>query len=163
MTPNELVRYASPGRRLAAQLLDGFILYFLIRLAIFSPVLAAPASASQTDILDALIQYPQLPGMLTAALLLIVLLCWTHLGGTPGKLLLDIRVVSVKTGEPPGFGQSLVRMLAYLVSAAPACLGFLWSFWDKRRQGFHDKLSNTIVIEDDESTRSLDQLLEESR
>lgn len=162
MTLNESVRYASPGRRLAAQLLDAFILYFLILLAVFSPVLAAPARPSRTDALDVLIQYPQLPGMLTAALLFIVLLCWSRLGGTPGKLLLGIRVVSLKTGQPPGFGQSLLRLLGYLLSAAPAFIGFLWTLRDKRRQGFHDKLSHTVVVEDDESTRSLDQLLEET-
>jgi uncharacterized RDD family membrane protein YckC len=44
-----------------------------------------------------------------------------------------------------------VRYLGYFVSALPLGLGFFWVAWDKRKQGFHDKLAKTVVIHEDES------------
>jgi uncharacterized RDD family membrane protein YckC len=28
----------------------------------------------------------------------------------------------------------------------PMCLGFLWIAFDKRKQGWHDKLAGTVVV-----------------
>ena len=48
-------------------------------------------------------------------------------------------------------------------------LGFLWVARDKRKQAFHDKIANTVVLyksgieTDDESQKSLEQLMGELR
>ena len=39
-----------------------------------------------------------------------------------------------------------MRYLAYLVSMLPLCFGFLWIAWDKKKQGWHDKIAKTYVI-----------------
>jgi uncharacterized RDD family membrane protein YckC len=36
--------------------------------------------------------------------------------------------------------------------------GFLWVIWDKRKQGWHDKIAGTVVIMHNEATISLQQL-----
>jgi uncharacterized RDD family membrane protein YckC len=36
----------------------------------------------------------------------------------------------------------------------------LWSIWDRRHQGLHDKLAGSVVIKEDESLMALDELLE---
>jgi uncharacterized RDD family membrane protein YckC len=158
------VEYASPAARLLAMFADALLLLFLFTLFRFLPVLidpvqrlAAPAAAE--------------PWLITPASLLIAFglamlitaLFWNRLAGTPGKLLLGVRVISLASGRPPTLGRALLRFAAYLVSLLPASLGFLWSFWDKRAQGFHDKLSGTIVIVDDEANKPLGQLLEEAQ
>jgi uncharacterized RDD family membrane protein YckC len=38
------------------------------------------------------------------------------------------------------------RYFAYFVSTIPFCLGFLWVAFDKRKQGWHDKLAHTVVV-----------------
>ncbi len=38
------------------------------------------------------------------------------------------------------------RYLGYFASTIPLCLGFLWIAFDKRKQGWHDKLAGTVVI-----------------
>jgi uncharacterized RDD family membrane protein YckC len=40
-----------------------------------------------------------------------------------------------------------VRYLAYFVSIIPLFLGVLWVAWDKKKQGWHDKLANTVVVQ----------------
>jgi uncharacterized RDD family membrane protein YckC len=38
------------------------------------------------------------------------------------------------------------RYLGYFVSTIPFGLGLFWIGWDKRKQGWHDKLAGTVVI-----------------
>lgn len=64
---------------------------------------------------------------------------------TPGKRLLGLRIVRVD-GRPVGLVTAGLRSLALWVSLLPFGLGFLWSLWDPKRQCFHDKLAETIVI-----------------
>jgi uncharacterized RDD family membrane protein YckC len=72
----------------------------------------------------------------------------TAAGGiTVGKALMGLRVVRMN-GVPLTFGRSTRRYLTFLLSALPLFLGLLWVIWDDRRQGWHDKLSDTCVIYD---------------
>ena len=95
------------------------------------------------------------------AVVAVMLFCWVRLQGTPGKLLMNCRIIDIKTGIRPSFGTAVIRCLGYLVSAVPLFLGFFWILWDRRRQGFHDKLAGTLVVMDDESEKSLQQLAKE--
>ena len=70
---------------------------------------------------------------------------WRYCGATPGKLALALKVVDAKSGQPPSTGRLVVRFLAYFVSA-PFYLGFLWIAIDRRKQGWHDKIAGTVVI-----------------
>jgi uncharacterized RDD family membrane protein YckC len=71
-------------------------------------------------------------------------------GSSIGKSIMKFKIVSEKTGQPIGFGMSLVRELIYLVAAA-AC-GILWlvavlfPLWDPKRQTLADKIINTIAL-----------------
>lgn len=77
---------------------------------------------------------------------LLVMVFWTLWRGTPGKLLLGLRVVDARTGEKLDLLQAVIRYLGYFLSALPLCLGFLWIAFDSRKQGFHDKLARTVVV-----------------
>lgn len=74
------------------------------------------------------------------------ILFWMYKAGTPGKLMLKLCVVDDKTGNPPSFNQSLIRYIGYIVSTIPFFLGFFWVGWDKKKQGWHDKMAKTIVV-----------------
>lgn len=60
--------------------------------------------------------------------------------------LLSLRVVDAESGGPLTLGQGVGRYFAYFVSTIPLGLGFLWVAFDKRKQGWHDKLAHTVVI-----------------
>ncbi|MEH6550772.1 MAG: RDD family protein [Pseudomonadales bacterium] len=94
--------------------------------------------------------WPQFLQNILPAILTIYL--WHRFGATPGKMLLRLKVVDAKTGDIPSVGQSVGRYFAYIVSTLPFFLGFIWIVFDKRKQGWHDKLAGTVVIQQNIST-----------
>jgi hypothetical protein len=71
-------------------------------------------------------------------------------GSSIGKGIMKFKIVSEKTGQPIGFGMSVVRELLYLV-AAGIC-GIIWlvavlfPLWDQKRQTLVDKIISTIAL-----------------
>jgi uncharacterized RDD family membrane protein YckC len=59
-------------------------------------------------------------------------------------MILGVRVISVD-GGPVSFWQSIRRFVGYLISFI-LYLGYLWILVDDRRQGWHDKIANTLVV-----------------
>jgi uncharacterized RDD family membrane protein YckC len=75
---------------------------------------------------------------------------WRRYGATPGKLAVGVRIVDARTGGTPPTGRLVLRLLCYVLSAAPLYLGFLWIAFDRRKQGWHDKIAGTLVIQEDD-------------
>ena len=71
---------------------------------------------------------------------------WLRFSGTPGKMALKLKIVDAGTGNKLTFGQAIGRYFAYILSAIPFFLGYIWVGFDKRKQGWHDKLAGTVVI-----------------
>ncbi len=65
-------------------------------------------------------------------------------GQTPGKKLLHIRVIK-KDGSPIDDATAIVRYIGYYISCI-IVIGVLWAFWDENKQGWHDKVANTLVV-----------------
>ena len=74
------------------------------------------------------------------------ILFWQAKSATPGKILINATIVDANTLAKPSLKQWLIRYLGYYVSTLPLCLGFIWAAFDKRKQGWHDKMANTLVI-----------------
>lgn len=68
-------------------------------------------------------------------------------GATVGKMLLKIRVVDVQMIDNPSFPSALMRSGVRFIGEALFYLGFIWALFDPFRQGWHDKLSKTMVID----------------
>ncbi len=77
---------------------------------------------------------------------IVVIVFWLYKSATPGKMILGLTVVDATTGNPLSVGQAIGRYLGYFVSMFPLMLGIFWVGWDKKKQGWHDKLANTVVI-----------------
>jgi uncharacterized RDD family membrane protein YckC len=73
---------------------------------------------------------------------------WRSYGATPGKLAVGVKIVDVQTGKAPSTGRLVLRLICYLLSALPLYLGFLWVAVDRRKQGWHDKIAGTIVVQE---------------
>jgi uncharacterized RDD family membrane protein YckC len=67
-------------------------------------------------------------------------------GQTPGKRLMNIRVVDFQTGGPLGYGRAALRWVARIISSIPCLLGYFWMLWDKEKQTWHDKIANDVVV-----------------
>lgn len=71
----------------------------------------------------------------------------TRNGQTPGKQMVNIRVVK-KDGSPITATDAFLRnIIGYFISNLPLFLGFIWAFFDPERQGWHDKIANTVVVQ----------------
>ena len=75
-----------------------------------------------------------------------VIVFWRIKGATPGKMLLSMQVVDMKTGDKMSFRQSIIRYVGYIVSTIPLFLGFFWIGIDKKKQSWHDKIASTVVV-----------------
>jgi uncharacterized RDD family membrane protein YckC len=71
---------------------------------------------------------------------------WTIFQATPGKMVVGAKVVDADTGQPASTRQYVLRYIGYFISMLPLMLGILWVAFDRRKQGFHDKLAGTVVI-----------------
>ncbi len=71
-------------------------------------------------------------------------------GASVGKMALRIQVRDADTGGPIGFGRAAVRRLIYqaLLDAfvIPGVINGLSPLWDRRRQAWHDKAVNSVVV-----------------
>jgi uncharacterized RDD family membrane protein YckC len=67
-------------------------------------------------------------------------------GSSIGKGMQKFKVVSEKTGQPIGFGMSVVRQLAHGIDGAICGIGYLFPLWDKKRQTIADKLLTTVCV-----------------
>ncbi len=70
--------------------------------------------------------------------------CWTKGGQTLGMRAWRIRVCT-REGGRLGWGRSLGRFAAALVSIGAAGAGLLWAAFDRDRMSLHDRLSGTVL------------------
>lgn len=75
-----------------------------------------------------------------------VVFCWAKYSVTPGKFLARMRIVDAETGGKISTRQSIIRYAGYFVSSFAFFLGFIWIAFDKRHQGWHDKMAGTVVV-----------------
>ena len=140
-------RYVGFWKRFVAFLIDSFVL-----LAIMVPLLAAVYGWSYFDteragfagIWDFLVQIVLPAGA--------AILFWRYKGATPGKMAISAAIVDAQSLGAASTKQLVVRYFAYFVSILPLFLGFAWIGFDRRKQGFHDKIAGTLVIYDKEGT-----------
>lgn len=73
---------------------------------------------------------------------------WTRKNGqTPGKRTMGIRVVKTD-GSPITTGSALARFIGYYLNSIVLLFGWVQLIFDSQRQGWHDKLADTIVVTD---------------
>lgn len=134
-------RLASPGKRLGAYCLDLLVPFvaFFIMMSAFG--IGASTGTKTSGALGFLLAFGLLIGYVVWAFKLFAQ------GTTPGKNILGMRVIK-ENGERAGFGTMLIReWIGKIISGTVFSLGFLWILFDRDRQGWHDKLASTYVVE----------------
>lgn len=73
---------------------------------------------------------------------------WSRGGQTFGMKFLKIKLVQQNSKKNVGFVRGALRgTVGYSISAMFLSLGFLWVFFDRQKETWHDKLFNTQVYE----------------
>ena len=133
-------QYAGFWIRVVASLIDTILLIGLTAIPITLIYGAAYWEGEQYfyGIWDILINY--------LAPFILVTWFWVRFYATPGKMLLNLKVLDAETGEGLTVMQAIGRYFAYFVSIIPLFLGLFWVGFDKKKQGWHDKLAGTVVV-----------------
>ncbi|HHH54024.1 MAG TPA: RDD family protein [Bacteroidetes bacterium] len=142
MSQNNELEYAGFWIRVGASLLDTLML-LIITLPITLMIYGDSFWENESMIMgpaDFLINYI-FPAI-------VVIAFWLYKSATPGKMILGLKVVDINSGKPLSTRQAIGRYLGYSVSAIPLLLGIFWIAWDRKKQGWHDKLANSAVIRD---------------
>jgi len=131
---------ATIQKRAFAFFIDELLLAFLFLFIIYDQI----AGVSDPDAIVALIN------TFTFEYLLIKILYQTifvyFYGATLGKILAKIQVVDTVTLQRPIFGSALNRGVFRIISEMIFYLGFIWAFYSKNRQSWHDKTARTLVV-----------------
>ena len=69
------------------------------------------------------------------------------IGGTIGMKLFRLTVVDANTERPVGIGRAILRSVGFVVSALPCYFGLVAAAFDVRKQGWHDKIASTVVLQ----------------
>lgn len=134
---------ASLGPRALAGVIDASILAAIAAIVLYLTLKICGVAVSQLSVI------PPVP--FAAFLLLIAggyFTLFTAAGGqTIGKMAARIRVVPAagEAGRVP-LGHSVLRAVAYLVSALPAGLGFVPALIGSEKRAIHDRLADTRVV-----------------
>ena len=149
--PGPGMEFAPHGPRLAAYILDGLLLTFMITaltLVITAVFFAGGPTIDPNDIAN-----PRLITFISVLIFAILMVTlayfpffWTRNGQTPGMRPFDLFVVRDQDGGRINAGTALLRLVGYWVSGFAFSLGYIWILIDKRRRGWHDLLAGTIVV-----------------
>lgn len=136
--------YAGFWVRFLAQIIDG-ILFLLITLPML--YLIYGEAYFTTEPATGLPFYGTADVLISVVFPLVACLWfWMKKGATPGKMLLGLKVLDAKTGNLLTIGQALLRYAGYILSSLIFCLGYIWVGFDKKKQGWHDKMAKTVVV-----------------
>jgi uncharacterized RDD family membrane protein YckC len=159
-TAAALEDHAGFWKRVAAYIIDAIILY-IPNLLIMK---AMGGDAAQATLKQALLAAPGDPHAMLAAyqhyystmgtaMLITAVLAWLYFAllesspwqATLGKLALAMRVTDLD-GHRISFPRALGRYLAKFLSVLILCIGFLMVAWTRRKQGLHDMIAGTLVL-----------------
>lgn len=166
-TASSSTNYASFSRRLVALFIDGFILG-TIYFAVFTPVfillslnfspMMGNTSSNPYQMYESQSQNAASGTMYSLSMLVIQLLSIVlsygysvffigKKGQTPGMMLLHIKAIKEQSGTVPGYGAAILRtVVAQFLSGPILGLGYLWVLWDSKKQTWHDKIAQTVVV-----------------
>jgi len=146
------VEYAGFGVRLLAWLVDLLVLlflsfiialisgFFIAFLLIYVSIVSANSSIVTflSDFISGFIGF-------SVNLLYFTLFWSSKFQGTPGKILLGLKIVDAN-GNKISYSTALIRYISTFISSLLLGIGYLWIIFDGKKQALHDKLASTYVI-----------------
>ncbi|OOG60709.1 transporter [Rhodanobacter sp. B05] len=159
-TAAALEDHAGFWKRVAAYILDAIVMF--IPQMLISKAMGGDAAqetmkqamlAAPGDMHAILAAYSQYYSTMATPMLITTAMVWLYFAicesspwqGTLGKLALGIRVTDLQ-GHRISFPHALVRYLAKFLSVLTFGIGFLMAGWTRRKQGLHDMLARTLVL-----------------
>lgn len=132
------MRFASPGSRLVAYIID-LVIQFLAFLLLAALTIILAATFFPLAIVSSLAIVALSVGYFPYF--------WAKSGQTPGMATMKIKVVRDADGGPVTAGAAILRMIGLWVGLSVMYIGVIWIFIDKRKRGWQDLLGGTVVVD----------------
>ena len=149
--------YGGFWMRLVARIVDGIIITVPLGVIFGVFVALAGGIASTANTTDQNAQAAVGIGLIGVWLLIATLATigtvayfvyfWGTSGSTLGMRIFSLRVVDADTGARIGIPRAIVRYLMSIVNSLACYIGWIWIAFDPRKQGWHDKVANSVVIQ----------------
>lgn len=136
----ENITLAPLKKRALAYLIDE-ILVSLLFIFIYIDQIPENATTEETiTIINSLVFYVMLLKVVYQTFFV-----WMY-GATLGRIAMKIKVISLGDLENPSLFFALSRASFRIISESLFYLGFLWAVLNPKRETWHDKVSNTLVV-----------------
>lgn len=129
--PELIFEYAGFWKRFIAHIIDGFVL-----LLIGYSISKLNKDTYILGLLDMLVSFFYYVGLESS-----------EKQATLGKLVMNIKVTDTN-GRRIGFGQATIRYLGKILSGFLLMIGYLMVAFTEKKQGLHDLIAKTYVIQD---------------
>jgi len=145
---NPEIHYVGFWARFGAFFVDSIVASLLLMPLMNTSSDLTKINSSDPAVLNAYLQELLGPQTIVEMLViaLIIIAFWIYYAATPGKMLFRGYIVNAKDFSKTSAKQLVIRYIGYYVSLFAFGLGFLWIGIDKRKQGWHDKMAGTVVI-----------------
>ncbi|MBN2545564.1 MAG: RDD family protein [Spirochaetes bacterium] len=143
------MKKANPFKRTIADLIDGVIL-ISVKLVIAGCFINISVILTKMDRIGFILNISLWVFYLISITLIFFgyyIYFFTKYSATPGKMLFNLKVVDDKTGRNITKKQAFLRAVGYLIGGFALYLGIIWILFDKKDQGWHDKIASTRMID----------------
>jgi len=137
---SENITLASFQKRGAAYLIDEILISVLFSLIYLDQMPANVSTEELIGIVNSLFGY-----LVVIKILYQTFFIWMY-GATIGRIMMKIRVIETSDLENPNLMVALTRSAFRIISESLFYLGFIWAFLNPKRETWHDKVANTLVI-----------------
>lgn len=156
---NQTFKFASLGQRIFALILDVLIIGSISAALYFGLTFVNLTSLGQTKLAAFGLKETTVFAIAFLALycaILIYPLTFTGIfGGTIGKLILGLQIVN-RQGQHLTIAKAIVRtLLGYTLEALTLFFGFFWLTFDQKNQTLADKITNSLVIQNQPAKKIL--------
>jgi uncharacterized RDD family membrane protein YckC len=137
------LRYGGFWVRVVAFILDGIVLGVLT--AALAPLVSGGNIVTTTSSGVVTINYTaNALGFLIDLLYFVGFWAWR--GQSPGMIPFNMRIVMADDGSKVDVVRCLLRYVGLIISFVILFLGVIWVGFDRRKQGWHDKIAGTVVV-----------------
>lgn len=136
----ESITLAPIGKRALAYLIDELLVSALF-IFIYIDYIPPHATTEETImVMNGLIAY-----VIVLKVIYQTFFVWMY-GATLGRIAMKIRVISLSDLEKPTLFLSLSRASFRIISESLFYLGFAWAMLNPKRETWHDKVAQTLVV-----------------
>ena len=140
--PAQGLRYAGFWVRFVAFILDAIVLAVLT--SAFAPLIGG---GSMVTVENGVYMFDYSANAIGLLINLVYFVgFWTWRGQSPGMIPFNMRIVLAADGGKVDVVRALLRYVGLIISIAILFLGVIWVAFDRRKQGWHDKIAGTVVV-----------------